>query len=251
MRSDYGMSLVYIFAASSMEAEPVRKMVGSADLTSPASCGPNNLVFVVSGMGPRNARSKAEVALGSRTEPSVSPKPNAVLIIGLCGGLTESLPEGRVIAYTACKSTETTKPILNCSRTVSDSLVTLLASSGIPCDRAVGITAPRIATNRKERLALAELGAATVDMESYSILEAAAATGVPVAVLRVVADDLDRVLPDLNRALNEDGGLDARKALLVALLSPVRTIRLIAANRRAMQRLTKALEIVLKAPCFA
>jgi hypothetical protein len=90
-----------------------------------------------------------------------------------------------------------------------------------------------------------------VDMESYSILEAAAATGVPVAVLRVVADDLDRVLPDLNRALNEDGGLDARKALLVALLSPVRTIRLIAANRRAMQRLTKALEIVLKAPCFA
>jgi nucleoside phosphorylase len=97
MRPDYGMSLVYIFAASTMEAEPVRKMVGSADLTSPASCGPNNLVFVVSGMGPRNARSKAEVALGSRTEPSVSPKPNAVLVIGLCGGLTESLPEGRCV----------------------------------------------------------------------------------------------------------------------------------------------------------
>jgi hypothetical protein len=162
MRSDYGMSLVYIFAASRMEAEPIRKMVGSPDLSSPASCGTNNLVCIVSGMGPRNARNKAEVALGIRTEPSVSPKANAVLVIGLCGGLTESLPEGRVVAYTACKSTETTKPILNCSRTISDALVTLLASAGIPCDRAVGITAPRIATNRKERLALAEFGAATV-----------------------------------------------------------------------------------------
>jgi hypothetical protein len=32
--------------------------------------------------------------------------------------------------------------------------------------------------------------------------------------------------------------------------SPVRTAKLLAANKRAMQHLTKALEIVLKAPCF-
>jgi hypothetical protein len=88
-------------------------------------------------------------------------------------------------------------------------------------------------------------------METYSILEAAATAGVPVAVLRVVADSLDRVLPNLNRALDDAGGLDGRKALRVALGSPVRTVRLLAANKRAMQRLTKALEIVLKAPCFA
>ena len=88
-------------------------------------------------------------------------------------------------------------------------------------------------------------------METYSILEAAATAGVPVAVLRVVADSLDRVLPNLNRALDHTGGLDGRKALRVALGSPVRTARLLAANKRALQRLTKALEIVLKAPCFA
>jgi hypothetical protein len=88
-------------------------------------------------------------------------------------------------------------------------------------------------------------------MESYSILETAATAGVPAAILRVVADSLDRVLPDLNRALDDTGGLDGRKALRIALGSPVRTAKLLVANKRAMQHLTKALEIVLKSPCFA
>jgi hypothetical protein len=109
-----------------------------------------------------------------------------------------------------------------------DAIVGLLKPSGIDCDRAVGITSPRIATNKQERLALAKSGAGVVDMESYSILESAAAVGVSVAVLRVVADSLDRALPDLNRALDATGGLDGRKALRVALGSPVRTAKLLA-----------------------
>jgi nucleoside phosphorylase len=245
------MSLVYIFAASPMEGEPVRKIAGDGDLCSPVRCGSNDLVLIFSGMGPVNARSKAELMLGVSTQPSVMPKPDAALVIGLCGGLTESLSEGRIVAYTACKSTEVTKPILDCSAKVVDSVVTLLASGNIACDRALGITSSRIATNRQERVALAESGAAVVDMESYSILEAAASARIPAAVLRVLSDSFDRVLPNLNRALDETGGLDSRKALRVALGSPVRTARLLAANKRAIQGLAKALDIVLKAPCFA
>jgi nucleoside phosphorylase len=160
------------------------------------------------------------------------------------------LPEGRIVAYTACRSTEATNRILPCSESILNSIETLLSSSGIHCDRAVGITSPRIATTRDERLALAMSGAAVVDMESYSILESAASAAVPTAVLRVVADSIDRVLPNLNSALNDAGALDGRKALRVALASPVRTAKLLAANRRAMRGLTKALEIVVKAPCF-
>jgi hypothetical protein len=87
-------------------------------------------------------------------------------------------------------------------------------------------------------------------MESYSIMSVAREAGVQVAVLRVVSDSLDRRLPDLNRALNDSGGLDGRKALGVALRSPVATVRLLSANKRAMQRLAGPLEIVLNAPCF-
>src|SRR5262245_25887303 len=125
------MSLVYIFAASAMEVEPVRKVAAAPGSHYPARCGPNDVVFIVSGMGPVNAKSKANAALLARTDASVAVSPAAVLVIGLCGGLTESLPEGKVVAYTACKSTEAAKPVLSCSRPTVDALVTILKSSGI------------------------------------------------------------------------------------------------------------------------
>ena len=244
------MSLVYVFAASSMEGEPVRKIAVPSDSHSPAHCGTNDVVLIIGGMGPRNARNKAEAALNDTSNAFVR-KPDAVLVIGLCGGLTASLSEGRIVAYTGCMSTEPTSPMLRCSETIIDSVIPLLKSSNISCDPVVGIMSPRIATNRAERVALAISGAAVVDMESYSILEAASTAGVPAAVVRVVSDSIDRVLPNLNRALNDDGALDGRKALRVALGSPLRTAKLLAANKRAMQHLGKALEIVLKASCFA
>ena len=74
--------------------------------------------------------------------------------------------------------------------------------------------------------------------------------GVPAVALRVVADAVDRGLPDFNRALNDAGGLDGRKALKVVLGSPLKTVRLLLANKRAMQHLNKALEIVLASDCF-
>src|SRR5262249_27671944 len=118
-------------------------------------------------------------------------------------------------------------------------------------DPVVGITSPRIATTPARKTALADRGVTVVDMETYSILAVAARAGIPAAVVRIVADPHDWELPDFNRALNEDGGLNGWKALRVALGSPLRTLKLLGANRRAMQSLGRALEIVLKADAFA
>jgi len=240
------MSLIYVFAASSMEGQPVRRIGVPSDSNSILRCGPNDVVLITGGMGPINARIKTDAAL--RSAPT---KPDAVLNIGLCGALTPSLPEGRIVSYTDCRSTQAAKPLLRCSEKIVNAMADLLKSSSVFCDPVVGITSQQIATTRAERSALANLGAAVVDMESYAILESAASAGTPAAVLRVVADSVDRVLPDFNRALNENGALDGRKALKVALGSPLRTAKLLAANRRAMQQLAKALEIVLKSRCFA
>lgn len=249
------MSLVYVFAASPMEGQPVRKIAippTAPDSNSlPFRCGSNDVLLITGGMGPRGARSKAEMALGLTVSESEFRKPDAVLVIGLCGGLTPLLPEGRIVAYTDCLSTEAANAPLRSSQPITDSVVALLTSSNIHCDRVVGITSPQIATTRDERLALARYGAAVVDMESYSIVAAALTADVPAMVLRVVSDSLDRDLPDFNRALNEAGALDGRKALKIALGSPWQTAKLLAANKRAMQHLSKALEIVLPAACFA
>ena len=248
------MSRVYVFAASPFEAKPVRKIAASASGpgsgVAPLRCGPNEVFLIVGGMGPRNAQKKAEAVLGRDAQALAQPKPDAVLVIGLCGGLTESLPEGGIVAYTDCLSTDPAKPPLCCSQSLTNSLVSLLTSSSIFCDRVVGITSPRIATTRDERLSLARRGAAVVDMESYSIVEAASMAHVPAMVLRVVSDSLDRELPDFNRALDDGGALDGRKGLRIALRSPLQTAKLLAANRRAMKHLSKALEIILPTECF-
>ena len=80
---------------------------------------------------------------------------------------------------------------------------------------------------------------------------AAVKAGVPITVLRIVADSLEQRMPDFNRALRAEGDFDGWKALKVALGSPVLTANLIAANRRAIQRLSMALEMVLAADCFS
>jgi nucleoside phosphorylase len=244
------MSLVYIFAASGMEGKPVRKVGAPSGTDSILRCGSNDLVLITSGMGPANARKKAEATLTSGSNLAGASIPSAVLIIGLCGGLTPSIPERRIVTYTECRTTDSNNPVLPCSDRIVDSVIELLKGSRIFCDRVVGITAPRIATTPDARRALAQHGASVVDMESYVILQAAAAVGLPGVVLRVISDSFYRELPDFNRALKDDGTLDGWKALKVMLGSPLRTAKMLGANKRAMQDLSKALDVVLKSPCF-
>jgi hypothetical protein len=255
------MSLVYIFAASKMEGQPVQQIaVGNPEGDSTPRLGTlrsgdNELVLVVGGWGHKKAAAKAREVLGFTPFPSESQslpgrKPDAVLIIGLCGGLSSSLPQNRIVAYTDCLPIESNKPPQPCSVTVTNKVVEILYSHGMACERVVGITSPRIAIRRDDKLALAKSGAKVVDMESYEILAVAAQAGVSAAVLRVVADTPDSKMPDLNRALNQDGALDDRKALWVALTSPIRMARLLSGNKRAMSHLAKALELILPADCF-
>jgi len=256
------MSIVYVFAASKMEGHPIQQIAGAGagNQSTPhiehLRLGPNEFVLIIAGMGPKNARARAREALGlaSRHTGSSLPfgrRPDAVLVIGLCGGLTTSFTENKIVAYTDCLTTEPSKRPLQCSATITNALVDLLLSRSVPCERAVGITSPLIAVTRDDKLALAKSGANAVDMESYEILAVAAQARIPAVVLRVVADTPDTKMPDFNRALNQDGGLDGRKALRIAFSSPIKTARLLAANKRAMSHLAKALEIVLPADCFS
>jgi nucleoside phosphorylase len=244
------MSLLYIFAATPTEAKPVRQIGVVSSTSSTLRCGPNELILMIGGMGPTSSKQNAERALQFSSATGNGHKPDAVLIIGLCGGLSQSLSGGRIVIYTKCLSTDTKKSPLTCSQTITDSAVALLDTSNIKSDRVVGITSRRIAITPIEKGQLAQSGAEVVDMESYAILDAADRAGIPAAVMRVVSDTVDFELPDFNRALNDAGVFDGRKALQVALGAPIRTIKLLGANRRAIGNLTKALEIILMADCF-
>ena len=115
------------------------------------------------------------------------------------------------------------------------------------------ITSPtaRIATTKGEKLSLAKSGAEVVDMESYEIVATALKARLPVAVIRVVSDSLDRKIPDFNFALDGNGEINSLSLLKVELGSPILTAKVYMASRRALQKLSNALEIVLHDDAYA
>jgi len=159
------MPLVYVFAASKMEAQPVLVLAtlnnasGQASGTTEIDYGGHRFAVIITGMGTRNAEAKADAALGLAGSsgdggPPLGGKPDAVLVIGLCGGLTQSLREQQIVAYTECLSTGPNKaPPLQCSPSLTDGIVKRLQQQGITVDRVIGITSRRIATTKAERLA--------------------------------------------------------------------------------------------------
>jgi nucleoside phosphorylase len=179
-------------------------------------------------------------------------KPDAAIVIGVCGGLTDLLPETTIVTYSSCLSAMNEGIVCSCSPQLSAQITALLNAQNVPCRSVIGITSPRVAITKDDKLRLARSGAQVVDMESYHILMAAQECGVPAAVVRVVSDSLDRRLPDFNRALNPDGSVNNGKALRVMLGSPLLTARAFTANKRAARHLANALSVVLSAdfPCF-
>jgi nucleoside phosphorylase len=257
------MSLVYVFVASKMEAQPILALCTPSGPAGPKTTavivdrGENRFAVIITGMGMANAKAKAIAALGlasagSSGGPPTAQKPDAVLAVGLCGGLTQALPEQRIVAYTECLSAEPNRaPPVYCSPTLTEAIVGTLQRHGITCDRVTGITSTRIATAKSDRLALAKSGATAVDMESYEIISAAGRAGVPAAVLRIASDSVDTAMPDFNPALNAEGGLDGGKALWIAIRSPFGTLRLLAANKHAMERLGPAAKLIFQSNCFS
>jgi nucleoside phosphorylase len=201
--------------------------------------GQNQFELFVTGLGPRKARAGADSVFGAVS----TEKPDDVLVIGICGALTRQLPEDRLVVYTECRSSEQDKPTVFCSPQLTNRIATSLGAQGFRCDKVKAITSDKIATSPEQRTELASAGADVVDMESYPIIGAANRAGVPVAVVRTVSDSFDRKIPDFNRALEPDGDLDGKKAFRIAMASPVSTIRLLQANRRAIQELDKALRV--------
>jgi nucleoside phosphorylase len=254
------MPLVYVFASSKMEAQPVlalapKNMTAQRARPVLVNVGGNQFAVIITGMGTGNARIKADAAIRLTTHgadggrPTIQ-KPDAILVIGLCGGLTEAMREEQIVAYTECLSADKA-PALQCSPALTCAIIDILEKHRVSCDRVTGITSPRIVSNKSEKLALARSGASVVDMETYQVLSVAARVGVPAAVLRVVADPLDTDMPDFNSALDANGALVGSKAIWIALGSPLETWHLLAANKRAMMRLTPAVRVILQSNCFS
>jgi hypothetical protein len=251
------MGRIFVLAASKTEVDPLARLLGvtrwnSSSHAGPITAGPNQIEFFITGMGPKQAGERTvrilSYGLGLRAPGERQGEtPDVAIVIGFCGSLMASLTESAIVVYSSCLSAINGGPTCPCASELSEQVTALLNAQNVACRSVLGITSPRVATTKDDKLRLAATGAQVVDMESYEVLSAAHKLGVPAIVVRVVSDSLDRKLPDFNRALNPDGSINNRMALRVMLGSPLLTARAYIASARAARHLARALGHVLLA----
>jgi len=249
------MSRIFVLAASKGEADPLARLLGirrwnSSSHAGPITAGPNQLEFYIMGMGPKQAGDRAVQILSHGLDPrSLGQRqgegPDVAIVIGFCGSLSASLTESAVVMYSSCLPAVNGGSPCLCAPELSEHVTAHLNAQNVMCRSVLGITSPRVACTKDDKLGLAGTGAQVVDMETYEVLSAAHKFGVPAIVVRVVSDSLDRKLPDFNRALNPDGSVNNGMALRVMLGSPLLTVRAYLASTRAARHLAHALGPVL------
>jgi nucleoside phosphorylase len=214
--------------------------------------GDNEVVLFRTGIGPGPARSCAIRAfenIPSREEGTRlridDPLPDAVLVTGLCGGLSARLAKRDIVLYTECLSGEGKTSENPISPALTRHLAGLLHNGSIPFASVVGLTVPKLAVTPEEKRSWMQLGADVVDMESYDIAQVAVAKAIPTAVLRVASDVAKQRVLDLTTAARQDGTLNPSKVVSIGARNPLIAFRWSIDSLFAVLSLRTALACVL------
>ncbi len=227
---------ILIVAPLAEELKAVRARVGG---TQGRLAGRDVLLAVV-GDGPRRARRTLRELL-------VTIGPQALLGIGVAGGLDPSVAWGRVLASASVHRPDGTAP------PPDPAWRQRASAAGLPV--VPFAVAPRIVPTPDAKAALRRsLGGdvACVDLESGVFAEEAAEAGVPYLVLRAVLDEAqDEIARSILAAQDDDGHVSKAKVVAAALLRPAEIRRLKAVERRVRacaERLADAVEALLGVP---
>lgn len=190
---------------------------------------------------------------------------DALLVIGLAGGLDPQLGTGEVVVYDSCFAANPGRldsapatigrekrlareefASLDCHAGLSERVLTSLRAGGLKGRRGTGLTGDRVIVNAAEKRVLWErYGASVVDMETYQILSACAQFNLPATAVRIVSDEADQDLPDFNQAIDRAGKIVAGRAALALLGRPAAAIRFLFSLRRVMKSLRQAADLIL------
>jgi len=188
-----------------------------------------------------------------------------VLILGLCGSLSDRYGVGDIVLYQDCLYQGKRQ---ECDRSFTAELLGIgqgakgkgqggkqrsllfpftfylsprrshLPQSPITLVKA--LTSDRVISSAAEKRRLGEtLAADVVDMEGFTALEFLNAAGVAVAMLRVVSDDCQYDIPDLTRAIGSDGSLRPLPLAMAMIRQPIAATRLIRGSLKALKVLEK------------
>ena len=196
--------------------------------------------FVVAGMGADSARHVAEGVMGSSYQFCIS--------TGFAGALSEKHSVGDVLVAEAVQHLGKSKT-LQCSR----NLVHAARDDGAK-EVKIFLTADHIVKTQQEKAQLAPFADA-VEMESFAVMEAAAARNLSAVAIRVISDASNAEVPAfVDGMLDEKGQISASGVLRQMARHPLQLpalIRLGRDSRTAAESLAHFLEAFVKKISFA
>jgi nucleoside phosphorylase len=160
---------------------------------------------------------------------------SGVLVTGLCGSLNPRYALGEIVLYQNCvyQVNATTPLIQTC-----DSALTALFYSSLQekVSLVKALTSDRIIWSAAEKRHLSEQsGTDVVDMEGFAVLECLSQAGVAIAMLRVISDDCQHDIPDLNSSVSPDGSLQPLSLASRMLRQPLAATRLIRGSLKGLK----------------
>jgi hopanoid-associated phosphorylase len=187
--------------------------------------------------GPSVCGGGNETLLAERLERGIAEHaPEALLSFGVAGALDPALGVGEVILASAVVTPKG-------ERFETDDAWLAKIERAVGGRKATLVGASKVAATIEDKAALLRFGAA-VDMESHVMARAAARHGMPFAVLRVISDAADEILPPSAVAgMREDGEVDVLAVLSQLAKHPRQLAALLRTGRnaeRAFRRLEEA-----------
>ncbi|WP_334893014.1 5'-methylthioadenosine/S-adenosylhomocysteine nucleosidase family protein [Nostoc sp.] len=168
----------------------------------------------------------------------LTPK-SRVLIMGICGSLSDRYKVGDIVLYQDC--------VYQGKRQECDRNFTTQLHSRVPekVSLVKSLTSDRVIWSAAEKRHLGEtLAADVVDMEGFTALEFFNATGVAVAMVRVVSDNCQHDIPNLTSAINSDGSLNPFPLAMEMLRQPLAATRLIRGSLTALKTLEQVTNLL-------
>ncbi|MEH2159475.1 MAG: phosphorylase [Nostoc sp.] len=168
----------------------------------------------------------------------LAPK-SRVLIMGICGSLSDRHTVGNIVLYQDCLFSGKRQ---ECDRTFTAQLQSSIAQKVYLVK---SMTSDRVIWSAAEKRHLGEtLAADVVDMEGFTALEFFNATGVAVAMVRVVSDNCQHDIPNLTSAINSDGSLNPFALAMGMLRQPLAATRLIRGSLTALKTLEQVTNLL-------
>lgn len=203
-----------------------------------ANIGDVQVGVVLTGAGPKQARlNAAEVMRG---------EPNAIdlcISSGFAGALKESCQVGQVLVAKSISSEMAEAGSPSKLLSSSEALVSFAADCGATVVEQF-YSAQHVVSRAEEKKYLAKLADA-VDMESFEVMAAAAAAGVPAVAIRSISDAAQEDLPlDMDSVFSDEGRVSIPRVLGQVALHPKALpglIRLGEQSKRAAESLAQFL----------